>query len=107
MLVYFALVVLLLIWYLQKWTHPKKFPPGPRIPLPIVGDAYLLDKEVYKGFCDLSKEYGNICGLWLGSRRCVVVSNFEMIQDILNMHASTGRQGMAPNSKLKVTVSFY
>ena len=99
MILFIILVGLLFLWYLQTWTHPKNFPPGPRKPLPLVGDAYLLDKEVYKSFCDLSAEYGDICGFWLGSRRTVVISNFEMIQDILNMHASTGRQGMAPNSK--------
>ena len=99
MILFMIVVVLLLLWYLQTWTHPKNFPPGPRKPLPVVGDAYSFDKEVYKSFCDLSREYGDICGFWLGSRRTVVISNFEMIQDILNMHASTGRQGMAPNSK--------
>ena len=99
-------LVFLLTWYYQKWTHPKGFPPGPRKTLPLVGDAYLLDKEVYKSFCDLATEYGDICGFWLGSKRTVVVSNFEMIQDILSMSASTGRQGMAPKSEYKDSMSF-
>ena len=92
-------LIFLLIWYYQKWTHPQAFPAGPRKPLPIVGEAHLLDKEVYKSFCDLTLEYGDICGFWLGSKRTVIVSNFEMIQDILSLNASTGRQGMAPKSK--------
>ena len=46
-------VTLLFVWYWQNWSHPKRFPPGPRLPVPIIGDAYTLDQDLYKGLCNL------------------------------------------------------
>ena len=105
LLVFF--VTLLFVYYWQNWSHPKKFPPGPRIPLPLVGDAYILDKEVYKAFCDLVKKYGNFCGFWLGGQRAVVISDFKALSDILNMASSTGRQKFAVESKYIPSLFLY
>ena len=85
----------LLVWYWQKWSHPKKFPPGPRLPIPVIGDTYLLDQDLYKGFCDLIDSYGNFCGFWMGSSRAVLINDFEACLDILNRNESTGRQKVA------------
>ena len=53
--------VLILFWYITSWRHPKYFPPGPRLPFPLIGDAYLLGKDVSEGFSALIKKYGKTC----------------------------------------------
>ena len=51
------ILVLILFWYISSWRHPKYFPPGPILPLPLIGDACLLGKDVSEGFSALIKEY--------------------------------------------------
>ena len=87
LLVFF--VTLSFVWYWQNWSHPKRFPPGPRLPIPIIGDAYTLDKDLYKGLCDLVNRYGNFCGLWFGGNRVVIINDYEACLDILNRNEST------------------
>ena len=89
------LVTLLFVWYWQNWSHPKRFPPGPRLPVPIIGDAYTLDQDLYKGLCNLIHRYGNFCGLWFGGNRAVIINDYEACMDILNRNESTGRQKFA------------
>ena len=88
-------VTLLFVWYWQNWSHPKRFPPGPRLPVPIIGDAYTLDQDLYKGLCNLVDRYGNFCGLWFGGNRAVIINDYEACMDILNRKESTGRQKIA------------
>ena len=86
--------VLILFWYITSWRHPKFFPPGPRLPIPLIGDAYLLGKDVSEGFSALIKKYGKTVGLWLGSNRAVLVTDFNTLQDILNLHETSDRGGI-------------
>jgi hypothetical protein len=73
-----------LIWWITLRRHPKGFPPGPRLPLPIFGDAYVLGSDLVVGFDKMRQKYGDISGFWLGNKRAVVVSEFELIQELLN-----------------------
>ena len=50
-----AFVALCVLWFLSK-RHPPNFPPGPRLPLPLIGDAYVLGKDVTQGFRKLSAQ---------------------------------------------------
>lgn len=53
-------------WYFST-KHPSKFPPGPRFPLPIVGDAYVLGEDVVEGFdtlcrkASVTQKQNNLC----------------------------------------------
>ena len=85
------LLVLIPLWYLKTFQHPNHFPPGPRRPLPILGDGYILGSDMFKGFQKLQKRYGDIFGLWLGSQRTVVVSDFDTLQDLLNKPQTANR----------------
>ena len=88
-----ALSFFLIVWYFIKSSkHPEHFPPGPRLPLPILGDSYLLGKDLTSGFLSLTKKYGKVTGLWLGPRRAVVISDFEILQVILNKKEANDRQ---------------
>jgi hypothetical protein len=45
-----------------------------------------------KGFKNLTSKHGKICGLWLGPQRAVVVSDFEVLQEMLNKPETSDRQ---------------
>ena len=52
----------------------------------------ILGKDLNSGFQTLTKQYGKIVGFWLGSDRVVVISDFEILQDILNKYETADRQ---------------
>ncbi len=83
LLVVFSLA-LLLVWYVRSWRHPDRFPQGPRAPLPLIGDGYILKGNFIKGFHDLRQKYGDIFGMWMGSYRAVVISDFDDMHNIFN-----------------------
>ena len=51
-----------------------------------------MGKDLLSGFQSLTVEHGQISGFWLGPRRAVVISNFEVLQDILNKPETADRQ---------------
>ena len=94
MLDFFLLFFTILIgcWYLKSYKHPKNYPPGPRLPLPFVGDAYVLGSDLDRGFKNLCEKYGSICGFWLGPNRAVFIADFETLQMVLNKSETADRQ---------------
>ena len=56
-----------------------------------MGDSYILGRDLTRGFYRLQEKYGNIFGFWLGPTRAVVVSDFELLQDILNKPGTANR----------------
>ena len=96
-------LLLLIFWYYKKSIrHPNDFPPGPRLPLPVLGDSYKLGKDFAFGFQSLTKQYGKMVGLWLGPYRAVVISDFEVLQVILNMSETASRQDMPAFCKFSI-----
>ncbi|XP_065371023.1 cytochrome P450 307a1-like [Calliphora vicina] len=61
--------------------------PGP-VPWPIIGNLSLLARfrVPFEGFTELSNELGDIYTLTLGSTRCLVVNNLELIREVLNQN---------------------
>lgn len=57
---------------------------GP-IPFPIIGSLHLIGRYAtpFEGFTALSKKYGDIYAIHLGSVRCIVVNNFTLIKEVL------------------------
>lgn len=62
-------------------------PPGP-VPWPILGNLALLGqyKSPFEGFTALSKIYGGVYSLTLGTTRCVVLSDLNIIKEMLNQN---------------------
>lgn len=58
--------------------------PGP-MPWPVLGNLNLLAKHEnpFQAFTELSDKYGDVYSLTLGTTRCIVLNNLEMIQDVL------------------------
>jgi len=89
-------IVILILWYWKSYRHPSSFPHGPRFPLPMLGDAYILGKDIEKGIKNLTLKYGKICGFWMGAHRAVVVADFEILQELLNKPETVDRQQLLP-----------
>lgn len=92
-IVIFTLIPILL-WYIKSCKHPKHFPPGPRVPLPLLGDAYILGDDFHIGFIALIKKYGKTVGFWLGEHRTILISDFETLQTVLNLNEASDRGGI-------------
>lgn len=63
-------------------------PPGPRIVWPVLGNLNELGKYAAPSiaFTELAAKYGDIYSLTLGSSRCVVVNNLDLIREVLNQN---------------------
>jgi hypothetical protein len=77
-------------------------PPGP-LPMPIIGNLAVLGKYdvPFEGFSALSKIYGDVYSLTLGSIRCVVVNSLESIKEVLNQNGKFF--GGRPNFEVSYT----
>uniref|UniRef100_A0A673AT64 Cytochrome P450 2K1-like n=1 Tax=Sphaeramia orbicularis TaxID=375764 RepID=A0A673AT64_9TELE len=62
-------------------------PPGPR-PLPLLGNLLQLDlKRPYKTLCEISKEYGSVFTIYLGSNKVVVLAGYKTVKEALVNYA--------------------
>lgn len=66
-------------------SYPQ--PPGPT-PWPVLGNLITLGQyEVpFVGLTEMAKTYGDCYSLTLGSTRCLVVNNLELIREVLNQN---------------------
>ena len=85
------LVTLFSFYYFKSTRHPPKFPPGPRAPIPIFGDAYVLGEDFVQAFHNLREKHGDVVGMWLGPRRAVAVFNYDDIVELLQKPESSNR----------------
>ncbi|XP_060086995.1 cytochrome P450 2K6-like isoform X2 [Heteronotia binoei] len=80
----FALTLLFLWERSNFWkSNSQKFPPGPR-PLPLIGNLHLLDlQRPYRTLFKLSKQYGPIFSIQLGSSKAVVLVGYKTMKEAL------------------------
>ncbi|KAL2462989.1 Cytochrome [Forsythia ovata] len=86
----FLLVVLsFLVWYSLRSNlrgrRSGKLPPGP-YPFPIIGNILQLGKNPHQSLTKLSKIYGPLMYLKLGSRNTIVVSSPDIAKQVLQKH---------------------
>ena len=86
-----AIVLAFLVYWRYSSRLPKAFPPGPRLPLPIVGDAYILKGKLAEGFRKLHDRYGDTFGLYLGAASTVVTKDFNLAKEILSRDEFSAR----------------
>lgn len=84
MLALVTLCVLVLLWWMSRPRRISNGAPGPR-PWPLIGSLHLLggSETPFQAFSALSKLYGNVFSIDLGTSRCVVVNNFRLIKEVL------------------------
>nr|WET52777.1 cytochrome P450 76AH20 [Ajuga reptans] len=70
------------LWIRSRGRKLAKLPPGPR-PLPIVGNMLQLGNKPHQTFAQLSKKYGPLMSIHLGSVYTVIVSSPEMAKEVM------------------------
>ncbi|XP_068135083.1 cytochrome P450 2K1-like [Hyperolius riggenbachi] len=88
------LLAIILGFIVIKFFHnPKqrgsdsRFPPGPKA-LPIIGNIHILDlKRPHKSLMQLSKKYGPLFSIQIGTKKIVVLCGYEMVKEALITHA--------------------
>ncbi|GFR24738.1 cytochrome P450 18a1 [Trichonephila clavata] len=89
-LIFLALFILLLsIWLISGKSTMKQL-PGP-IGLPIVGYIPFLTKKPYVKFSELSKTYGPIYKVRLGSIDVIVITDYELMKEAFSKDVFMGR----------------
>ncbi|GMI80788.1 cytochrome P450, family 81, subfamily D, polypeptide 2 [Hibiscus trionum] len=83
LLLFAFLFLLLLVIKLFQQTNNTNPPPSPPS-LPILGHIYLLREPLHRCFFDLTRKYGPIFSLRLGSRLAIVVSSPSYVVEAFN-----------------------
>ncbi|XP_061668847.1 cytochrome P450 2K1-like [Syngnathoides biaculeatus] len=85
-----ATFILLLVYALSSALSSDETanePPGPR-PLPVLGNLLQLDlKRPYKTLVEMSKKYGPVFTVYLGSKKVVVLAGYKAVKEALVNHA--------------------
>ncbi|XP_053565540.1 cytochrome P450 2K6 [Bombina bombina] len=79
------ILCLCLISIIYGWNRNvnKNFPPGPK-PLPFIGHLHLINKyETFKNIIELSKKYGPVFTIQLGTKKFVVICGYETLKEAL------------------------
>ncbi|KAM4771243.1 cytochrome P450 2K4-like [Rhinophrynus dorsalis] len=80
-------VFLIKVLYGEKRSIYRNFPPGPK-PLPIIGNLHIMNPEKpYKTLMELSKKFGSVFSIQLGTEKIVVLCGYETVKDALVNHA--------------------
>ncbi|XP_078389409.1 cytochrome P450 2F2-like [Cetorhinus maximus] len=101
-----ALTVLLLVCFGKGRRRDSRLPPGPPA-LPLLGNALQIDKRAPdRSLMKLSKKYGSVFTVWLGTRPAVVLCGFETVKEALvDRAADFGARGTVPSIR-KVTKGY-
>ncbi|PWA69311.1 cytochrome P450 [Artemisia annua] len=85
----FFLVLSFFLTFIYAFTISRsrnsRLPPGP-YPLPIIGNLLKLSNKPHRSLATLSKHYGPIMSLKLGSRTTIVVSSPDMAKEFFHTH---------------------
>ncbi|KAL6102940.1 uncharacterized protein ACO6RY_02454 [Pungitius sinensis] len=85
-----ALMVAFICILISFFFHSKdemREPPGPK-PLPLLGNLLQMDlKRIDCSLVDLSKKYGSVFTVYLGSQKVVVLAGYKTVKEALVNHA--------------------
>ena len=79
---FIALAIYVLIEYLIHLSRLSNFPSGP-FPLPVIGNLHQLGHKPHEGLKRLSKKYGDVFSLSIGSQRIVAVNSLGATREAL------------------------
>lgn len=78
----FAIAVYVFADYIMHLMNLSEFPPGP-YPLPLIGNLHLLGTKPHEALKSLSRKYGDVLSISIGSQRIVVVSAIQPAKEAL------------------------
>jgi len=90
-------VLLIIILRLARNSHQSRLPPGPKR-WPIIGNIHLLGSKPHCSLANLSKTYGPLMSLRLGSATIVVISSPDVAKEMFLQHDSTFSSRRVPDS---------
>jgi len=79
------ILLIFILRYLLKNSPNTKLPPGPK-PWPIIGNIHLLGSKPHRSVADLSKTYGPLMTLRLGSITTIVISSPDVAKEMFLKH---------------------
>ena len=85
-----VLLLLLLVWLMQLKQRPSNFPPGPPA-LPGLGNLHQVGADIKAAFQKWRQAYGSVVGFRLGSQASVVISDFDLLQEVFKDDRFSGR----------------
>ncbi|GFQ94516.1 hypothetical protein TNCT_351831, partial [Trichonephila clavata] len=103
-LIIIALFILLVSIWLTSGKSSKKQLPGP-IGLPIVGYIPFMTKKPYVKLTELSKTYGPLYKVRLGSIDIIVITDFEIMKEAFSKDVFMGRPPDLPFELSHETIS--
>ena len=75
-------IVSAVLLYLVHWyQRPNNFPPGPR-GMPLVGCLPIMAKAPHRKAFELSKKYGPIVSIRMGSEDTVFLNDYESMNQV-------------------------
>nr|QST15081.1 CYP370C12 protein [Diaphanosoma celebensis] len=84
------IAIFLLSFAVLLSARPPNFPPGP-INLPVVGYIPFIRKPLHLQFAQLSRKYGDIFSINIGSHRVVVLTSLDAIRQAFKEDVLSGR----------------
>ncbi len=75
-------VTLSLYWFFVALKPPPKYPPGPKLTLPFLGDALIVGESFAECYKRLQKTYGDCFSMYFGPYKTVVVNGYDLIQEV-------------------------
>ena len=78
-------IVVFILSHFLKNSPKTKLPPGPK-PWPIIGHIHLLGSKPHRSVTELSKAYGPLISLKLGSITTVVISSPDVAKEMFLKH---------------------
>ena len=90
-----AILLYLIYWH----RRPKRLPPGPR-GLPIVGYLPFFRNRTERVAYDLSKKYGKILTIRMGTKDAVFLNDYESIRLVSRVHVILKFASVAHKNKL-------
>ncbi|GFV86887.1 cytochrome P450 2A9 [Trichonephila clavipes] len=101
-----ALFIILISIWLATGKDIRKRLPGP-IALPIVGYIPFMTQKPYIKLTELSKKYGPLYSLRLGSLDLVVITDYEIMKEAFSKDAFMGKSKNVPIQFSEETLSKY
>ncbi|KAJ8447387.1 hypothetical protein Cgig2_013164 [Carnegiea gigantea] len=78
-------IIIYVLHYFLKKSPKTKLPPGPK-PWPIIGNIHLLGSKPHRSVAELSKIYGPLMSLRLGSITTIVISSPDVAKEMFLKH---------------------